>query len=158
MSKLLAFVSDGDFSASPYSQKEFTAAADDQVQPLRLAFTAYLVSTALAQNGWHVLLLPGETHLCSMFRHILAAIQLHSALDVDSKYFTQPSTRMQLLMAHKRAHRGRLAALSRAPIYRHATKATTYMVSAMATIGGTAKTITAPTPQIITTKPRPRMT
>ena len=47
----------------------------DQVHPLRLAFTTYLVSNALAQNGWHVLLLPGETRSCSISRPILAAIQ-----------------------------------------------------------------------------------
>ena len=146
VSKFLAFVGDGDFSASEGSQKVFTAVANEHVQPLRLAFTTFLVSNALAQNGWHVLLLPGETRSCSMSRHILAAIQPHSAPHANSKYRTQASTRMQLPMAHKRAHRGHLAALPRTPIYRHATKATTPMVSAKAAIGGTAKAITAPTP------------
>lgn len=59
VSSFLAFTGDGNFSVSQGSAPNFEAAAGTSVQPLLLAFTTYLVSTALAQNGWHALILPG---------------------------------------------------------------------------------------------------
>ena len=58
VSSFLAFTGNGNFSVSQGSSPTVMAATGSQVQPLLLAFTTFLVSTALAQNGWHSLLLP----------------------------------------------------------------------------------------------------
>ena len=60
VSTFLAFTGSGIFSTSQGSQPLVTATLDAPVQPLRLAFITFLVSTALAQNGWHVMLIPGK--------------------------------------------------------------------------------------------------
>ncbi|KAL8688211.1 MAG: hypothetical protein Q9218_005821 [Villophora microphyllina] len=61
VSSFLAFAGPGDFSTSQRNNPAPSVASikGDQVQPLLLAYTSYLVSTTLAQNGWHVLMLPG---------------------------------------------------------------------------------------------------
>ena len=67
VSKFLAFVGGGNFSEP---QMNLPHVINDPVKPLGglptvlanpllLAFNTYLVSTALAQNGWHVLQVPG---------------------------------------------------------------------------------------------------
>lgn len=61
VSAFLAFAGTGSFSinqreAQPPSIEAITG---DKVQPLLLAYTTFLVSTTLAQNGWHAILLPG---------------------------------------------------------------------------------------------------
>ena len=60
VSTFLAFTGNGNFSVSQGSAPSFSAATGTEIQPLLMAFTTYLVSTALSQNGWHALLLPGE--------------------------------------------------------------------------------------------------
>ena len=60
VSSFLAFTGDGNFSTSQGSAPTFIAATNTSIQPLLMAFTTYLVSTALTQNGWHALMLPGR--------------------------------------------------------------------------------------------------
>lgn len=59
VSSFLAFTGDGNFSVSQGSAPTVMASTGTEVQPLLLAFTTYLVSEALSQNGWHALMLPG---------------------------------------------------------------------------------------------------
>ncbi|KAL8791563.1 MAG: hypothetical protein Q9195_005827 [Heterodermia aff. obscurata] len=60
VSTFLAFTGNGDFSVSLNNGPPTIEASMGQtVQPLLLAFTTFLVSTALSENGWHALLLPG---------------------------------------------------------------------------------------------------
>ena len=59
-STFLAFTEDGAFSVSLNNAPPTIQASQGQtVQPLLLAFTTYLASTALSENGWHALILPG---------------------------------------------------------------------------------------------------
>lgn len=59
-STFLAFTGDGDFSVALNNAPPTIEASQGQtVQPLLLAFTTFLVSTALDKNGWHSLMLPG---------------------------------------------------------------------------------------------------
>ena len=60
VSSFLAFTGDGNFSTSQGSAPTVIAATGTSIQPLLMAFTTYLVSTALTQNGWHALMLPGR--------------------------------------------------------------------------------------------------
>ena len=60
VSTFLAFTGDGAFSVSLNNGPPTIEASMGQtVQPLLLAFTTFLVSMALSENGWHALLLPG---------------------------------------------------------------------------------------------------
>ena len=61
VSSFLAFTGNGNFSTSPGSAPTVIASTVTAIQPLLLAFTTYLVSTALSQNGWHAILLPGKS-------------------------------------------------------------------------------------------------
>ncbi|KAI9775792.1 MAG: hypothetical protein M1835_005683 [Candelina submexicana] len=53
----LAFVDEGSFSGAQDLDQQFNVAG--ATQTLLFAFTTFLVSTALAQNGWHILMVPG---------------------------------------------------------------------------------------------------
>ncbi|KAL8687078.1 MAG: hypothetical protein Q9218_006651 [Villophora microphyllina] len=57
ISDFLLFTSNGTFSQSQGSITVPTNSLGDAA--LRLAFTTFLVSTILAQNGWHIIMLPG---------------------------------------------------------------------------------------------------
>ena len=59
VSSFLAFTEDGAFSAGAYESPTVDFTGDAKIQPLSVAFTTFLVSTALAQNGWQDLMLPG---------------------------------------------------------------------------------------------------
>ena len=60
VSTFLAFTGDGAFSVSLNNgPPTIEASLGQTVQPLLLAFTTYLASMALSENGWHALLLPG---------------------------------------------------------------------------------------------------
>ena len=60
VSSFLAFTGNGDFSVSSNNgPPTIKASLGQTVQPLLLAFTTYLASTALSENGWHALILPG---------------------------------------------------------------------------------------------------
>lgn len=62
VSSFLAFTGNGDFSVSLNNGKgppAIEASMGQTVQPLLLAFTTFLASTALSENGWHALILPG---------------------------------------------------------------------------------------------------
>ena len=67
-SAFLAFASGGGFSRSDVrslpkdSSVSVGGLSSVIIQPLLLAFTTYLVSTALAQNGWYILQVPGNFH------------------------------------------------------------------------------------------------
>lgn len=60
VSSFLAFTGTGDFSVSLNNgPPTIEASLGQTVQPLLLAFTTYLASMALSENGWHALILPG---------------------------------------------------------------------------------------------------
>lgn len=60
VSNFLAFTGEGNFSVSlKDAPPQIEASKGETVQPLLLAFTTFLASTALDKNGWHALLLPG---------------------------------------------------------------------------------------------------
>ncbi|KAL8761669.1 MAG: hypothetical protein Q9184_002228 [Pyrenodesmia sp. 2 TL-2023] len=61
VSAFLAFAGNGSFSISQREMQPPSIASitGDKIQPLLLAYTTFLVSTTLAQNGWHAILLPG---------------------------------------------------------------------------------------------------
>lgn len=61
VSSFLALAGDGAFSASTNSSPTVLAPMDAQIQPLSVAFTTFLVSTAISQNGGHALMLPVRT-------------------------------------------------------------------------------------------------
>ena len=59
VSSFLAFTEGGTFSNNAFNSPTVSFVRDAKIQPLSVAFTTFLVSTALAQNGWHALMLPG---------------------------------------------------------------------------------------------------
>ena len=59
VSSFLAFTEGGAFSTNAFNSPTVNFVRDAKIQPLSVAFTTFLVSTALAQNGWHALMLPG---------------------------------------------------------------------------------------------------
>ena len=60
VSNFLAFTGEGKFTGSLRdAPPQIEASKGEVVQPLLLAFTTFLASTALDKNGWHALLLPG---------------------------------------------------------------------------------------------------
>lgn len=82
VSSFLAFTGNGNFSTSPGTAPTVTASTGTEIQPLLIAFTTYLVSTALSQNGWHALVLPGKfespAEVATALRNCLAACALPS--------------------------------------------------------------------------------
>ena len=67
VSAFLAFADNGAFSVPPSllpinnTVSPLGGLATAINQPLLLALTTYLVSTALAQNGWHIIQVPGQS-------------------------------------------------------------------------------------------------
>lgn len=59
VSSFLGFTEGGAFSTNAFNSPTVNFVRDAKIQPLSVAFTTFLVSTALAQNRWHALMLPG---------------------------------------------------------------------------------------------------